>query len=239
MMHLHRDGLVLGLVLSSLFSVASGGVHAQDSDSLSFQTRSIGSPEKFNLELRTGPYEPDVGNGSFDESFGGDSGWMWSLELEYLPYRIPYVGPIGIGTGFGWADYSGDAFSGTIRTDEETSLTLLPIPALAVLIVDVLPREANIPFVFAAKVGIDTVIWSTSTGNRSDASGWSFGFRWGLQGALELDFFEPTAARTLDEEWGINHTRLFFEYYSSRAGSNEESLPVGANTWAAGLGFTF
>ena len=40
----------------------------------------------------------------------------------------------------------------------------------------------------------------------------------------------------LDQEWGINHAYLFFEYYGSAATGD---LDLSATTWAAGLGFQF
>ena len=45
------------------------------------------------------------------------------------------------------------------------------------------------------------------------------------------------AARNLDEEWGINHSFLFFEL--SWFHPTDDSLPIGDNSWAAGLGFVF
>ena len=54
---------------------------------------------------------------------------------------------------------------------------------------------------------------------------------------LELDFLERRAQRKLDEEWGINHTFLYFRIFGSTAASK---LPVGTKfAWAGGLGFVF
>ena len=36
---------------------------------------------------------------------------------------------------------------------------------------------------------------------------------------VELDFINPARARSLDEDWGINHTTLFFEILGSTAKS--------------------
>ena len=198
------------------------------------------SPERFAVELRAGTYQPDVGNDSFDNVFD-DSGPMLALEFDVFAFRIPYVGLIGLGTSIGWADYSDSASTSSgASTGEETSLSLIPLSGMAVLRIDVLARELGVPFLFTGKIGGDFVFWSTGTGDRDDASDVSVGLRWAAQVALELDFLDRRSARSLDEEWGINHTFVFFELYGSTAGEHSDSaMPVGDVTWAAGLGLIF
>jgi len=58
-----------------------------------------------------------------------------------------------------------------------------------------------------------------------------------VQLGLDLDTFEPAAARNMDEEWGINHSFLFFELFGFEP--SNESLPLTGTQWAIGLGFTF
>lgn len=194
------------------------------------------SPEIFGLELRAGPYEPKSAEGILD-----DSGPMLAAELAIWAYRIPYVGLIGGSIYGGWGKFSDSANSADGVSGEETSLTVMPVATMAVLRIDVLPRELGVPFVFAGKFGAELAFWWASTGSRRDANNVSLGLRWGGQVALELDFLEPRAARSLDEEWGINHTYLFFEVYASSAGDFKDGAnPVGDSfTWAAGLGFIF
>jgi hypothetical protein len=206
------------------------------------------SPERFALELRIGPYVPDVPavagvHRGFTDAFGSDDGLLLAFEYDIYVWRIPFVGLIGGAFGFGWAGYDGQAFIDDMnRADEITRLDLFTLPALAVLRVDVLARELSIPFVFVGKLGLDFIPWSTSTGDSSDASGFAFGLHWAIQIALELDFLDRARARSLDEEWGINHTNLFFELYGSSAGGalTGASLDIGDPlTWSAGLSFVF
>lgn len=231
--------LSLALVVATALVAVRAPARAQDFDDLLVERRQIESPERFALELRIGPYTPDMGtNAAFTDTFGDATGPLLAAEIDVLVWHIPYVGPIGIGAGFGYVGYSASAFSmGTnTRVTETTDLSLYPLSLLGVLRVDVLSRQLHIPFVFTGKLGVDYVLWSSDKGSTSQGSGGSFGLRWGLQVAFELDFFDRRAARSLDEEWGINHSWLFFEGYGSMADS---SLPVGDTTWAAGLGFTF
>jgi len=206
------------------------------------------SPEHFTWELRLGTYTPNTGGSAFTQVFPGDSGPMVALELDAHIVRIPYVGILGLGVSAGWARYSGRSCTtsgGTLvcptgsaadSSGEKAKLSLFPISTMAVLRIDALARELDIPFVFTGKLGLDTLFFRSTTGSRTDGKGHSLGLRWGVQVALELDFLDMHAARALDEDWGINHSFLFFELYGSTANS---TLPLGDRTFAAGLGMTF
>lgn len=192
------------------------------------------SPEHFAFELRVGPYEPD--SDEFRDFFS-DQGPLLGLELDYYPVRIPYVGLLGIGFGAGWSDHNGRARDNAGNlTGEDSDLTLFPLYAVGVLRADVLAREFDVPFVFTAKLGVDGVVWNASTGAEGDGDGITFGLHWAIQVALELNFFNRAAARALDEEWGINSSFLFFEFFGVEA---EGDPVVGGRSWSAGLGFTF
>lgn len=241
-----RGGGILGVLLAvAAAGLGPAAASAQFFDHDPGRRRSPGSPETFALELRVGPYVPDGGAYAqrFADTFGGDDGLLLAFEYDIYAWRIPVVGLIGGAFGFGWAGYDGQAFvAGGMRADETTRLDLFTLPGLAVLRVDVLARELRIPFVFVGKLGVDFIPWSTGTGDTDDASGIAFGLHWAIQVALELDFLDRARARSLDEEWGINHTNLFFELQGSTASGAlaGAGLPVGDPfTWAAGLSFVF
>jgi hypothetical protein len=193
------------------------------------------SPERFAFEARIGPYHPDLGS-SFDTFFSDDDGPLMALELDVIGYRLDDVLYLGGGGGIGWMNFTGKTLdmSGA-ETSEDTSFEVVPLNLVAVLRLDVLPRKLGIPFIFAGKVGYQWAHWSTESGGREDASGWSLGLVYGAQVALDLDTFEPGAARKMDEEWGINHSFLFLELFGFEPGS--DSLDIGDVTWTAGLGF--
>lgn len=200
----------------------------------------IGSPERVGLELRIGTLRPDMGDQrqTFDDFFGGDRGPLVAGEIDIWAYRIPYVGPIGVGLGMGWARYSGRACAiqgdTCVPTDEKVRFTLYPLNVLAVLRIDVLSRYLRVPLIFTPKIGLGYTRFRSRSGGTTDGRGGSMGLHWGAQIALELDIFEPRAARALDEEWGINHSYVFFELYGSQLNSG---LEVGTDFgWVAGLG---
>lgn len=228
--------LSLALALLALGSVHSSA-EAQYSDEY---RRPNESREMFAFELGVGQYRPDVGNDAFDRVFGSDFGPALRLELDVLPLRIPYVGRVGVGVNAGWSLHSNGAcidVACTERADEETEMRIWPIGVMAVLRIDVLARELSIPLLLTGKIGLDAVVYDINSGANDEASGVSLGLKWSAQLALELDFIRPTRARSLDEEWGINHTFLFAELFGSTASSN---LPVGTSlSWLVGLGMTF
>jgi hypothetical protein len=205
--------------------------------------RSFESPELFTLELRIGPYEPDVGNDSFSQAYPDDDGPLLGAELDFIAFRLKEVLMLGVGASIGFANYSGEAPSRDAwesgnqvqRTDEETDFDLIPLAALGVLRVDALARKLSIPFIFTGKIGYRWAIWSSEGGGGGDDSGVSPGLIWAAQIALDLDFFDRRAARLMDEEWGINHSFIFFEVYGTD--TSGDATPMDDTIWAAGLGF--
>jgi hypothetical protein len=201
-------------------------------------TRSFRSPERFLVELRGGPYSVFSGK-EYGNYFSDDSGPLLSLHLDAIAYRIPDMLYLTGGFSFGWMNFSGDAIvrdTGETST-EETTLTVLPMMLTAGLRFDLLPRRLGVPLILAARAGFEFAHWTTGTGARTDASGWSVGPVLSAQLALDLDTFESGGARALDEEWGINHSYLFAEMLSFFPVS--KSLDIGTTTWLLGLGFIF
>jgi len=201
-------------------------------------SRRIESPEHVILELRGGAYRIFPGE-PYDTYFKSDLGPHLSVHADGILYREPKWFYVTLGGSFGWMRYTGKASNAETgeTVGEETGMTVLPITASAGFRFDALARQLRIPFIFGVRVGWEWARWSTSTGARDDASGWSTGPVLSGQLALDLDTFEPGGARALDEEWGINHTYIFGEIYKFIPTS--KSLDLGTTTWVAGLGFIF
>jgi hypothetical protein len=164
-------------------------------------------------------------------------------EFDFFLYRIPFLGPIGIGIAGGWAGYKGTACeAGTITgntctpSTQSAKFSIFPLNAMAVLRIDALARETSVPFVFTGKVGFNTVFFNEELG-AGKSGGTSYGFGWAAQIALELNFVNERRANALDEDWGINSSFFFFELAGSQANS---SAPVGDKFYfTGGVGLTF
>ncbi len=230
---------LVAFVLLALLALAPSVGAAQGIDDWTEVPEHQPSPEHFGLELRFGSYYPNTPG--FGDTFGGDIGPMIGIEFHYFPLRIDYIGMIGGGIGLGWSKWSGDAVAADPGAETgRTTLEMVPINIQLVWRFDTLARELDIPLVLEPKIGLDAVYWGTGTDGAGEGSGWSIGPRFAGKVSLELDFLEPRAARQLDEEWGVNHSELFFELYYSMAGDLIDSqLPVSGWGWAIGLGLTF
>jgi len=201
------------------------------------------SPEGYLLSFGIGVYRPDPGDAAFDLVYPGDNGPLLLPEFDFYLYRIPFVGPIGIGVAGGWAAYSGAAClvdssaPGTCApSGDGAKFTLFPLNALVVLRVDALSRKTAVPFVFTGKVGYDSVFFKETVGV-SKSTGRSHGFGWAFQFAIELNFINERRANALDEDWGINSSFFFFELAGSDANNR---APVGDKFYfTGGVGLTF
>jgi hypothetical protein len=200
--------------------------------------RRFESPERFILELRGGPSTPDVTRQSaYGDFFKDDTGPNLGMQLDGIVYRKPKFFYATAGGGISLINFAGDAVAMGTSTavTEKTTLSLVPLTAMLGLRIDFLARKLRVPVIFAGKIGWEWAHWSTGTGTRHDAAGWSVGPVFAGQIALDLDALEPGGARNLDEEWGINHTYLFGEIY--HFSPTKKSLPLGDTNWLIGLGF--
>jgi hypothetical protein len=212
--------------------------------------------QNFALEIRVSPYYPQVdddpnlnGNKPFDNNFGNKARVLIAFELDWQTLRIPHFGTIGPGVGVGSVSMSRAVQTATGRTSgDETSLSIYPFWAVAVVRADVLWREYGFPLVPYAKGGLGLGIWraSNSAGTAKSADGVSGkGSSWGTNFALgvgfALDAIDKGASRNMDNATGINNTYIFLEaYWLTLDGLGQNNaLHVGSNTWSAGLAFEF
>src|SRR5262249_4482414 len=93
-----------------------------------------------------------------------------------------------------------------------------------------------------AKLGVGVGLWRVTNGGGTASSsgvagsGLSIGPQFALGGMLLLDPFDNDAARSLDNEIGINNSYFFMEWYFSRLGGGDQ-LEVGTSSWGVGLAF--
>jgi hypothetical protein len=227
------------LVVLAVMALAPEHVRA---DKESNGTQEGWSPEGYLLSFGVGAYRPDPGSEAFDLVYPSGNGPILLGEFDFFLYRIPFLGPIGIGVAGGWANYKGAAcLAGEppgvcTATSDGAKFSLFPINAMVVLRIDALARKTPVPFVFSGKVGYNTVFFKETVGG-SKSQGRSHGFGWGVQVALELNFINERRANALDEDWGINSSFFFFELAGSNANSR---APVGDKFYfTGGVGLTF
>ena len=205
-----------------------------------------GSPQRFALEIKLGPYLPQVdrlydgpGLGPYATIFGrtnamGETtrpprkGLMPVLGFEWQFWYLG--GPIGIGTQIGFFRDSARAILAqpepgeNIRSGaDRVSFMVIPVSMLLVYRFELLADRWKVPLVPYAKGGAAYGFWQTRNSNglsRDSRGNAGRGGVWGWQlnagMMLRLDFIEPGTAKKLDNLTGINHTYIFAEYQLMR-----------------------
>ncbi len=231
--------LASALVLAAVVGLAPHYAHAQ---SIGEVDKEGWTPEGFLVSFGVGSYRPDPGSDSFNLIYPSGNGPILLVEFDFFLYRIPFLGPIGIGIAGGWANYKGTGcLAGStpglcLPSSDSAKFTLFPLNAMFVLRIDALARKTPAPFVFTGKVGYNSVFFNETVGTNK-SSGRSHGFGWAAQMAVELNFVNERRANALDEDWGINSSFFFFEVAGSDANSR---APVGDNFYfTGGFGLTF
>ncbi|MET0790486.1 MAG: MXAN_2562 family outer membrane beta-barrel protein [Polyangiaceae bacterium] len=246
------------LLVALGFLALTRGAAAQGVDEFgSYGTKAANrgdSPQYGILEARFGPYTPRVDNSvpgtPYKDTFGTKKRYMFGLEADWQVLRIPHVGTLGPGLGWGYTRATGRArltAQPDTLSDEDTALSIMPFYLVAVLRADVLPRELNVPLVPYAKLGMGYALWwasdggTTSNQNGVAGKGISYGPQYALGCMFLLDALDQQTARDADNSLGINNSYIFGEWYGSEldAFGSKARMNVGTNTWVLGLAIEF
>jgi hypothetical protein len=248
-------GIGLGVTLASL--AGTQRAWADNSTVLEVRQPDAGrSPQNFAMEVRVALYNPQVDSDSslhgdpYAQAFGPSQRYEVGAEFDWQVLRIPHLGTLGPGIGIGYTKSTAIAprtDGGQPPSEETTSLQIFPMYAVAVLRVDVLMREAHVPFVPYAKAGLGYALWrasntaGTSSQNGLLGEGHTLGTQLAAGLAFSLGVIDPNSSRQLDESTGINNTYIFAEYMMSDLTGIGQShaLWVGSNSFVFGLAFEF
>jgi hypothetical protein len=218
------------------------------------------SPRNWAFELRFGPYVPNVDSEFNNASsapqktvMGTGHHLMSQFELDWELFHA--IGTLGVGLQAGYMSETAKAFKAdtagaatTDRSGDDTTLRIMPVAALAVYRMDLAAEYWHIPLVPYAKAGLNYTFWSITDGNGNTpkykggkGKGGTPGWQAAVGIALQLDFIDPSAARSFDSDMGVNHTCVFFEWNHVAANGLGQSgkLHLGDSTWVAGLMFEF
>jgi hypothetical protein len=210
--------------------------------------------QNFALELRFSPYRPQIDDdpslrsSPYATTFGKKPRLSIGVELDWQTYRIPHVGTIGPGFGAAFVSISRTVKTASGRdSGDETSLSIYPFTAVAVLRADAAWRDLGIPLVPYGKAGLGVALWrasnsgGTSSDNNVSGKGTSWGTSFALGLAFALDALDKGSSRNMDLATGINNTYVYFEaYWLTLNGIGQpHALHVGTNTWSMGMAFEF
>jgi len=206
------------------------------------------------FEFRLGPYRPRIdeefGGGAtpFNDIFGDGQGVLVGFEVDWQVLHIPHFGSLGPGVGWQFTTFTGNApfGDGSGTSQQPTSIWVMPAYAVAVLRIDALARDFDIPLVPYAKVGVAYTLYEArdagATSVASDGvrgSGAELGYQMQGGAMLHLNFFAPQAGLDMDAATGVNNAYLFWEWMYSDVSSFGRGMQLGASTWMAGVAIEF
>lgn len=206
------------------------------------------SPRLGSFDLIAGPYRPNLDEGlpsrPYSTIFGRSRPWLFRLGLSYDLSH--YFGSLEVGLQTGFLTKSGFAKTANGATSsDETAFRMIPTSATLTYRFDYLADRYNVPLAPYGRVAFERYNWWTTgaTGGTSRygaTNGWSAA----VGVALMLDFFDPTLARELDLDTGVNHTYVFGEARKTRVddfGSSRswDLSDDGDFAYALGLLFVF
>jgi hypothetical protein len=256
-MSARRSPLAVGACAVAVLVAAASPAVAQDDilESAPSETplgKRYHSPQHFAVEVKFGPYRPDVDsefsgpNPPYKSYFGDNRHLMSQLEFDWQVFRK--LGSLAAGFTVGYFSVTGPSplGNGTGQLSGDTSsLRVIPLSLAAVYRFDYLLETRNIPVVPFGKLGLDYAFWTITDGNgevAEDVSGKSgqggtLGWHASAGLALVLDWLDPDAARDFDSDLGVNHTAITFEYtHADISGLGQaKRLHVGDTTWTLGL----
>jgi hypothetical protein len=211
----------------------------------------------FQLQIRFGPYSPDVDEESgltgqpFKTVFGSGSELLFELGVDYEIWHG--FGTVTAGGSFGFVQFLGKALTSTgAKSTDTTVLNLLPLRLNVGYHFDLLSSEFDIPLVPYVTGGIsyyiwwvldgvgDTAEWENADGDNFTAQGGIFGMHLFVGLKLLLDFLDEGAAANLYDDVGVINTFLFVEYAISWVdGFGGDHMNVGDQTFMFGLMMEF
>lgn len=186
------------------------------------------SPRWGTFQLSFSGYRPRVdaefGGAAtpFQSTLGGGRNVMFRADIAYTLFDR--FGSVDVGIGGGYWEKNGHALQSDLVTpsSDETALKIIPSRVFVTYRFDLLAERWSIPLAPYARVSFDRYWWWTTNGSGGTSTVGGHGGRGATNGysfsagmALLLDVIDPTLAREMDRDIGINHTYLFVDFTKS------------------------
>jgi hypothetical protein len=182
------------------------------------------SPLYGSFEFRGGNYRPSIDNDitsspkPFATAFGSGRPTEFTLHLaRALPWRAAGTLEVGASAGF-WSMHGHGTFTGGhTPSPDPTVLSIIPTQLTLTYRLDMLYDRLSIPVIPYARVSLDRYNWwITGSSGSTTKSGATNGYAYGGGLAFVLDILDPTLARELDLDSGINHTMIVVDVAKTR-----------------------
>lgn len=222
------------------------------------------SPRWGSFQISLAPYQPNI-----DREFGGGSGPYSTIFGASRPVMVQAIfsrsiladeiGALDAGFGAGywqvWGTGIYQAAGGAVMRGGSTTLMVIPLSLSLTYRVDWFWTRFGVPLAPYARGQLVDYIWETkgqngvsswtssTTGDAYRGAGATFGILGTLGVGIVLDFFDPSLARQMDYDVGINSTMAFIDFTKGSVndfgGKNSWQLATSYWMWSAGLLFVF
>ena len=214
------------------------------------------SPRVGSFQLQMGGYRPNIDSElggaatPYRDIFGTGRNFIYRAQVAGSLYAG--FGTLDLGAGIGWFQKTGKGLiqGTTTPSGDDTSLRILPLSLSLTYRFD--PFVDKVPFAPYARASLERWQWWVTNGGGGTAqviggpsgqgatNGWSAAL--GL--CFLLDFLDPTLAREMDRDVGVNHTYLFLEasrtkvddFGSRKSWDLSDDKTIG---WSGGILFAF
>jgi hypothetical protein len=217
------------------------------------------SPRVGSFQLQMGGYRPNIdaefGGAAtpYRDIFGTGRNFMYRAQVAGSLYAG--LGTLDLGFGIGWFQKTGKGIFGQgpqqgQPSGDDSALRILPLSLSLTYRFDAFVDK--VPFAPYARVSLERWQWWVTNGSGGTAqvvggpSGQGATNGWGAALGLcfLLDFLDPTLAREMDRDVGVNHTYLFLEatrtkvddFGSKKSWDLSDEKTIG---WSGGILFAF
>jgi hypothetical protein len=210
------------------------------------------SPRWGTVDVGMQGYYPNIDSefptrpGVYETMFGSGRGWMFQLGISRALFTKVGSLELGLRTGY-FQDKGKGIVAGTnppTRSADDTTFKIVPTSLALTYRFDWLADRWNVPLAPYGRAALERYNWWTTGGSGSwSKEGGTNG--WSVTGGIGflLDFLDPTLARELDQDSGVNHTFLYAEITKSRiddfGSSKSWDLSDEKLSLAFGLSFVF
>ena len=175
-----------------------------------------------SFELRLSGYRPNVdsefsaGHTPYNDIFGNSRPLMFQAHIGYALWHSFGTLEVGAGAGFFQVTGNGLLVTSGEKSSDKTSLKIIPLSASLTYRFDWAADHNGFPLVPYLRASLERYQWWVTNGLGDTASDGvhtgsgatnGYSFTGGL--AFLLDFLDPSMARDMDEDTGIQHTYLF------------------------------
>lgn len=233
----------LALWLAAAPAAAQTVVDADMGSETEISTR---SPRTGSIQLRLGSYKPLIDDEEgltedvFEEFFGGSGLLLFELKGQRFFYQG--YGSAGVSLSAGYAEEYAEGFdasAGGGRVPQKSGLQVFPITLGVFYKLDYAAERWGFPLVPYAEASLRYIPYRFA-GSESNTKGGKRGYGLTAGVQLMLDFLEPSMARSLDSDLGVNHTYLFAEYTRAEVNNfGKAGLDLSSRGWMFGLALDY